>query len=354
MRKTHIQQLRLINQGLVQPKLKSAKDVVAGLGAVQAQDINMSKWALGLRMKQAVEADIDAAINAGNILRTHVLRPTWHYVSPEDICWMLALSAKNIKTAVRSREKQLELTDALIRKSQSILEKELEGNHHMARQELIAKFVEAGINVDDNRAAHLFMHAEINGIICSGQLKGSKHTFALLAERVKHARQLNREEALAELTSRYFTSHGPATLDDFKWWSGLSATDCRSALEMVKSQFESANIDERTYWFKPSVLENAIGSQVFAIPAYDEFLISYKDRSASITSEHHKSAVSINGLFRPVIVSRGKVIGIWNRKFNGDTVSFETEYFKAPSKATEKKAVKALEAYASFTGKKSF
>lgn len=354
MKLNDISKLRLINQHVSGPKLNSAKEVVKWMGAMQAQDFNMSQWAVGVRMLNASESIINSAIDNAEIIRTHALRPTWHFVSSDDVYWMLELSAPRIRTAMKSRDKELGLTESIFKKSSKILQTILEGNNHLTREEIISEFQKARIPVDNGRASHLFVRAEIDKVICSGKLKGNKQSYALLSERVKNPKILNREEALAELAERYFTSHGPATLDDFNWWSGLNTSEARQALEMVKPNLFSKTIGDKTYWFTDINSDFSVKhNEVFLLPAFDEFIISYKDRSASLTFVNHKKAVSNNGIFRPIIVQNGSVIGIWKRTINKDKVTLDTEFSNSPNKATKNRIKELFSSYVDFIGRKT-
>lgn len=320
------------------------------MGAMQAQDYAMAKWAVGVRVPGATEANVEAALNAGEILRTHVLRPTWHLVAAEDIYWMLALTAPHIIASQKARHAELELTPAVLKKTYRLLEKTLRDGNYQTREELNGVFERAKISIEDNRAAHLLMCAELDCLIASGATKQGKPTYALLAERVPKPKRLNREEALAALAGRYFASHGPATLADFGWWSGLPVGEARNALEMVKPKLLAETVGEQTYWFAESI-SPAKSRTAHLLPAYDEFIISYKDRSASLTFEQQKKAVSDNGIFRPMVVVNGEVIGIWARTAKKNTVQIEAEHFGKPSKDILKQIEQAAEQYGAFLGK---
>jgi hypothetical protein len=308
---------------------------VAWMGAMQAQDYLSSKWAVGVRLPGSTGREIQTAVDRGEILRTHVLRPTWHLVSADDIYWMLALTAPHIKAGSRSRREQQGLTAEVLKKSNTVIEKALAGGKHLTRDELVAEFKRANFPTGDNQYAHLLSWAELEGMICSGVEKKGKPTYALLEEWAPKKPALSREEALAKLAGKYFASHGPATLQDFTWWSGLSIRDARQALELVKSNFASETIDERTYWFSDAVsIPTPEKEIVKTLPAYDEYILSYADRSASLTFENQIKAVSNNGIFRPVIIVNGRVIGIWSRTTKKDRMIVETNYFEPPDKTT--------------------
>lgn len=349
MRIKDIANLRLVNQQIAGTKFTSPKEIVAWMGAMQAQDSAMVKWAVGVRLPNATEKTIEAALDRGDVIRTHVLRPTWHIVSADDLRWMLALTAPQIKVGMKSRNKQLGLTDALLTKSRKVLEKTLRDGNHSTREELIAALNKANIDTDENRASHIFMMAELDGLICSGATKNGKQTFSLLDERVPATRILGRDEALAALAKRYFTSHGPATLDDFDWWSGLTVGDARLALDMVKSDLVSEMVDGKVYWFVETNVKSK--KSVFLLPAFDEFIISYKDRSATITFEDQKLAISNNGMFHPVILVDGESVGVWKRIFKKDEVIIQAEYFAQPKPALQKLIETAAVRYGAFLGK---
>ena len=250
MTKRDIAQQRLHNQHITHRTFGKPGDVVEWLGAVQAQDFAAAKWAVGLRSCGMTDDDVEQAFADGAILRTHVMRPTWHFVSPADIRWILALTAPRVNAVNASWYRRLELDDALFSWSNAVLAKALQGGKQLIRAELVSVLKLAGIATDDLlRFTAIMMRAELDGIVCSGARRGRQFTYALLDERAPQARMLDRDEALAELARRYFTSHGPATLQDFVWWSGLTGADARAGLEMVTSQLMREVVDGQVYWF---------------------------------------------------------------------------------------------------------
>jgi hypothetical protein len=347
-----ITRIRLANQQISFRKFNSVKELVGYMGAFQAQDYPMAKWAIGLRLQEASESLINDAINKGVVLRTHLLRPTWHFVSSDDIYWMLELTAPRIKSSMNSRNKQLELTNAVFKMSNNIIRNALAGNNHLTREELIEILNKANIKTDENRASHLLAEAELSGIICSGILKGNKQTYALLEERISNKKYLSEEEALKNLAKKYFMSRGPATLKDFTWWSGQSVTQARKALDMILPEMKSFELNTLTYWFfnSSSEYENQ-KDYVFLLPTYDEFIISYSDRSAVLTSEAHKNIISTYGIFRAIIVYNGKVIGTWNRKIKKDQVIIEMNCFKKQGNKIQTLIEKEAERFSEFFGK---
>jgi hypothetical protein len=351
---TEITASRLVSQQIEKTNFKTAEEIVGWMGAMQAQDYSMVKWAVGVRLPNSTDRVIEAAINNGEIIRMHLLRPTWHLVSAKDIYWMLELTAPQIKATLKSRHKELGLSETIITKSNTVIKKALRDGKHLTRNELVAELEKNRIMTNENRASHLLLQAELDGIVCSGATKGKNQTYALLEERVPKTKSLSREKALAKLARQYFASHCPATLQDFIWWSGLSVSDAKQALEIAKSDLFSKKIGSHIYWFTNfSSISKKDAEDVHLLPAFDEFIISYQDRSAALPFEKHNKAVSNNGIFRPVIVVNGQVMGIWKRTIKKDKVIVETEFFNQPSKATINQIEKATEQYGCFLEKET-
>ena len=327
---------RLVSHLLAKSKFTLPHQVVAWMGAIQAQDFNMAKWAIGVRISDCTEKMVVDAFNKGEILRTHVLRPTWHFVAPEDIRWMLQLTAPRIVSSMKSRDAELGVTGKFIAKGLQVIEKVLRDNHHLTRDELVEKLQMDGIAVSSSQMYHLMFHAELTGLVCSGTLQGKEQTYALLEERVPKMKPLTCDEALAKLTKTYFTGHAPATLQDFVWWSGLSVADARHGLESVKPALVSEKYEEQIYWM-PSVTENIAfeNKKVHLLPAFDEYIIAYRNRNAVLPQKNYQRAVSSNGVFRPVILRNGKVIGIW-KKAASKNKTINTDFFIPVEKITQK------------------
>lgn len=320
------------------------------MGAIQAQDFSMSKWAIGIRIPKTTENQIAAAINNGDILRTHVLRPTWHLVTSTDIRWMVELTAPRILSSMRSRHHQLGLTTTMINKSNKIIEKALSNGYHATREELVKLLEKANIKNEDNRAAHLLAHAELECLICSGASKGTKQTYALFSERASNAISLSKEDALATLAKRYFQSHNPANLSDFEWWSGLSITDARHAVEAISSELHSDVIEGKQYFFMGNQKTDSKKASLLLLPAYDEFLISYKDRSPSLSLAKQGVTISSNGIFYPLIVLDGQVIGTWKRAKKSNKILVETKLFSNMKNQVKSMLVEEVKRYEVFLG----
>jgi hypothetical protein len=352
MNKIDLAKFRLESQQIAGTQFNTEKNIVAWMGAMQAQDYAMAKWAIGVRLPNSTDRGICAAIDNGDIIRTHILRPTWHFVSCDDIYWMLELTAQQIKASFKSRNNELGLSPAVLRKSNAVIEKALIGEKHLTREELIAELGHANIATDQNRASHIFAWAELEGLICSGPTKGGKQTYAILEERVLKKGTFNKDESLATLTKKYFSSRCPATLQDFIWWSGLSVSDAKHAMDMTGAEFIAEIVDSQTYWFpKPYSTQKADRDRAYLLPAFDEFIISYKDRSASLPPGTPTKAITNNGIFRPVVVVNGQVVGIWSRTIWKKQVFVEVELFDTPSKAMRNHIKEASEYYGGYLEK---
>ncbi len=349
MNPSNITSIRLLNQRIAAPQFATAKELVGWMGAMQAQDFPMSKWAVGLRLPHSTESEVEAVFNRGEILRTHLMRPTWHLVSADDIYWMLELTAPQIKSQCKSRNRDLGLTTDVLSASRKVLEKALRGNQALTRDEIGNHLNQSGITPEGQRLPHILMEAEIESLICSGPVIAKKQTYMLLEERVPKKNLLHKEEALALLAKKYFSSHGPATLADFIWWSGLRISDARKALEINQSTLISAEIDNETYWFtEPAFNQPPLPDSVYLLPAFDEYFIAYRNRSAAITLDHHTKAISNNGVFRPILVVNGQISGLWKRTFTKNSVVIELDHFRPHNKKEVRLIEKASEKYGYF------
>jgi hypothetical protein len=356
MEAIQIPHLRMKNLSISQSALRSPVEIVKWLGAVQSQDYPAGKWAVGLRAQASTDAAVDQAYNDGAILRTHVLRPTWHFVTPADIRWMLALTAPRVKAAMASYHRKLELDQTILSLGNSTLEKALQGGRHLTREELEAHLQQAGIKSNGEvPSRHLFvlMNAELDGIVCSGARHAKQHTFALLEERVPKTRPLEREEALAELARRYFTSRGPVTLKDFIWWSGLSSLDAKAGLASIKSQLVEEVIDGQSYWLDPfsQPYTQDISPAVHLLPNYDEYIVSYANRGAIYDPARVKQVDARgNFLFNHTIVIDGQVAGTWKRAFKKDAVEITPNPFWELSNAETSALNAEMARYSQFLG----
>ena len=318
---------RLRNQKLVRTDCRAPEAVVAWLGAVQAQDYPGARWALGLRTKGITDAEVERACDEGRILRTHILRPTWHFVSPADIRWMLSVSGPRVNAINAHYYRKKGLDAAVFARSRRAIERALAGGRHLTRLELASVLDKAGIQAAGQRLAYLMMRAELDGVICSGARRGKQSTYALLDERAPATPTMTREEALAALATRYFTSHGPATLRDYVWWSGLTVRDARTGIGAAGKALQTITIHGRVHWLAASgARASKSGPSLYLLPNYDEYLIAYKDRGGLRDSSLPASSpVSIE--FPHFLVIDGKLRGTWKRTARAGRAVIELRSF---------------------------
>ncbi len=339
---------RLHAQRLIGEPFASAIDAVSWLGAVQAQDYAGAKWGLGQRTRDVSDTALDRLFDAGAILRTHVMRPTWHFVLPDDVRWLLDLTAPRVKVSLAHYDRRLEIDLPLLRRSHAVLEGALRDDSYRTRGELAGELARAGIPAVGQRLGHLLMHAELDAIVVSGPRRGKQFTYALLAERAPRARRLDRDEALAELTLRYFAGHGPAQVQDFAWWSGLGAADVRRGLALVGSALAQEVIDGKPYWSLPNAPPAGVSAPiVHLLPNYDEFLIAYRDRSASLDPARgfDLAPFPYGSILSHVVILNGQVWGGWKRRLQGRQVVVELgplDVLDAAEKAALRQAVERL------------
>lgn len=322
------------------------------LTAVQAQDFAGAKWSLGLRMKRANDALVEKAFNDGEILRTHVLRPTWHFVLPEDIGWLLDLTAPRVHALNATYYRRLGIDDRERKRTEKALVSSLEGRNYRTRDELREAFQRAGIAIDgDQRVAYLLMRAELDGIIASGPRRGRQFTYALLSERAPAARRISREEAAARLARRFFVSRGPATVQDFAKWSGLTVAMGNAAVHAARESLHNETIDSRSYWSSPSAarsLPNKPTAQLMSI--YDEYVSSYRDRSAMADRDLGKRLLAFGNALLYIVVVNGKIAGTFRRRVRGKTVEVDMNLFRSFSAAERHALDDAVDRYTSFFG----
>jgi hypothetical protein len=356
MRPEKIVQQRLLNQRLLASSFQRAAEAVRWLGAVQAQDYAGAKWALGLRVQPTAGAFSDAAVeaefDAGAILRTHLLRPTWHFVTPADIRWLLALTAPRVHIANAPYYRKVGLDDALARRINDVFAGALRGGVYLTRDELRGVLAAAGISTAGELSMNYFlMRAELDGVICSGPRRGRQFTYALLAERVPPAPPMAREEALAELARRFFQSHGPATVHDLARWASLTLAEANSGLAAVNTQLQFDAEGGKTYWFVPPQA-SADTSKPLAhlLSIYDEYVIGYKEWNAVIDAANAAQLQAMGNNLTAVVILNGRIIGTWKRTLGKRQATVTTNLFTPPS-AVEREAIAAAAArYAAFLG----
>ncbi len=317
---------RLRNQRLIGARFATPVDAVRFFGAVQAQDYRGALWAVGLRTRSATEQVVEQAIADRLIVRSWPLRGTLHFVAAEDLRWMVSALAPRTLAATTRRFDAVGLDPATLKRARHVAEKALAREGPLTRPALYRHLEAARISTAAMRGMHIVWRLAHEGVICCGARAGTQHTFALFDEWLPRTPMPDRESALAELAGRYFASHGPATLSDFAWWSGLTAADAKSALESIKPRLAFEMNGGTGYWWSVDSLDRpkpdatrrsarvkteAIPGAVHAwlVPAYDEYTVAYRDRRAVVAAKD--AARSANGL-RPAIVMDGQVLGTWS------------------------------------------
>jgi hypothetical protein len=348
--------MRLQNQRLLDEKFETVADAVTWLGAVQSQDFPAAKWSLGQRVSGATDEDIMAAYNEGAILRTHVLRPTWHFVMPQDIRWMLQLTAPRVKRMMLSSNRKLELDNKLLTKSVAIIRGALEKDTYLTRQEIKVSFTKAGIETDVQRLAHIVMNAELDGLVCSGPQRGKQFTYALLESRAPNAKVLDHDEACVELAWRYFRSHGPAQVKDFVWWSGLSRTDAEQAVAVLGSRLMKTEVGERVFYAssETSHMSKPEGCTAHLLSIYDENTIAYTDRSDLSAARDIERMIKMGNALTAIVLLDGVVSGTWKRQLKKNSVIIRLSLFRVITPAEKEALEKAAQAYTAFLGLATF
>lgn len=343
-----LRRLRLHHQWLARPAVRRPDEIVAHFGAVQAQDFAMAKWALALRGKDLTDAHVASAFDAGAILRTHVLRPTWHFVAPADIRWMLQLSAPRVRAQMAHTDRQYGIDAALLRRSRAVIERALRGGVYLTRDELQAALARNRIQVAGTGLAQVMAHAELDALVCSGPRRGKYSTYALLEERAPGAPVLDRDAALAELARRYFQSHGPATDRDFSWWSGLTLTDARTGIASLGRDFDRIAWEGADYHY-PAGSEPAAARDAWLLPNYDEFTVAYADRSLLIGPDFPKVRdPRANPIFTNVIVVSGLVAGNWRRTLAAKEAKVTLSPFAPLATAARQAVARAADRFRTF------
>jgi hypothetical protein len=338
---------RLSNQHVSREPLAKPEQVVKRLGAVQAQDYGAAKWALALRSKHAMDSSLDARFAKGAILRTHVMRPTWHFVAPEDIRWLLMLTGPRVQALMAGYYRKMELDVRTLKRSAAVLEKALAGGNHLTRAALGTVLRTAGVftSLPSMRLAFVLLYAELEALICSGPRHGKQFTYALLEERVPSAPSLTRAQALIELVRRFFTSHGPATINDFVWWSGLTVKDTQSALPEAGSSLERVIVGDRTYFGPKSSRSRMSGDSdaAYLLPVYDEAMLPYRDNRSEFAG-YGPQLMRDNG---QVIVIDGRVVATWRRVVS-KSITIEVDPIGTLGKRQRSAVEAAVERYGAF------
>jgi hypothetical protein len=321
---------RLRSQRTVASTLEDPAEVVKWLGAVQAQDYLGSLWGIALRTRRCLEADVERAIADRSIVRTWPMRGTLHFVAAEDARWMLHLLAPRIMKRSAGRHRQLGLDAAAFTKCRARLEKALSGGRVLSRPDVYRVLERAGIATAEQRGIHILAQLAMQGVLCFGPRSGRQPTFALLDEWLPPAPVMARDEALGELARRYFTSHGPATAQDFAWWSGLPLGDARRGVDVAGRHLVADGVGGPTYWSAPERALPRRRTTAHLLPAYDEYTVAYRDRRAFLEARHAER--TRNGIFSSVVLVDGRIVGTWRRRATRDQVTLTAELLERPGR----------------------
>ena len=342
--------LRLYQQQLTQHRFHSVGEVVAWLGAVQAQDYAGAKWALGLRLARSNAADIEQAIASKAIVRSWLMRGTLQFVAAADIHWMLGLVAARIIAGAARRHQQLELDARTLNRSNTLIATALRDGNSLDRKQLIALLQREGISTQGQRAPHLLQYATLCRLVTQVGARSNQPIYMLFDDALPPSPALSRDEALAKLALTYFNSRGPATLKDYTWWSGLAAADARAGLAMAQSKLARDTYAGQEYWLSPIPIRRVKPrSDAHLLPPFDEYLIAYQDRGTALPSENAWMIQLGNGL-RPTIELNGMIVGTWKRTINKAGLTVSTSFFRKLSAQEDQIVAEAMTRYAAFMG----
>jgi hypothetical protein len=329
------------------PRFAAPAEVVRWFGAVQAQDFGPARWSLGERLPGTTDAEIQRSFDAGLLLRTHVLRPTWHLVAPDDIRWLLRLTGPRVHATNAYAYRRAGLDDDALAKGHDLIAEALAGGAYRTRKELAALAGGAGLPAEGFGLGYLVMHAELDGLVCSGPTRGKQQTYALLEERVPPAPERDPDEALAELVTRYFTSHGPATAKDLKWWSSLTLTDIARGVALAGDRLRHEVVEGVSYWSGHGSSPRPESPTVHLVQGYDEYVVAYTESKYVIDASGAARAVPIGTRLRNgVLLLDGQVAGHWARTSTRDTLLVEVQLYRAlaPAEAEALDAAAARQA----------
>ncbi|HYI10050.1 MAG TPA: winged helix DNA-binding domain-containing protein [Thermoanaerobaculia bacterium] len=349
-----VPQRRLQSQLLTADELRATPhDVVAYFGAMQAQDYLGALWAVGVRMRKAVDSGVERALAERKIVRCWPMRGTLHFVAAEDVRWMLELLAPRVLTRHWPRlQREFEIDPKTLRRCRARVERALRGGNALTRPELYTLFDEAGIATARSRGLHILFALAHERVIVFGARRGKQPAFVLLDEWLPEAQAKAREEALAALALRYFTSHGPATAADLMWWSGLTMKETKEAISLAGAKLEQEVLDGRPAWHSRTGKRPAAATaSVHLLPPYDEYTVAYKDRSAILDPAFAKRVNAGGGIINSIVVVDGRVAGNWKRTLRGDTVEIAVSPFRALTPGELRGVEQEAARYAAFAGR---
>lgn len=351
MNKQKAIQIRMLNQQLLFPLYQKPQNIVAWQGAMQAQDYNYFRWAIGIRQRIPQIAQLQAAFAKAELLRLHLLRCTVQVVSQKDIGWLLPLCKERNLRTLQSWHKSINISfsESHFEEITRAMQELLAGGKSLPKRAIAEELTSLGFLLDDRLLTSLLVRSEIEGLLCSGVMQGREATWALLSERVPTICSLTPNEALKQLAIKYFRSHSPASLDDFAWWSGLSKTQCKKALTLIANEVEEIKVEEETMYLYHNTLDCPdYARKVLLLPPYDEYLIGYKSRWVALEKKHTAKAHNNFGIFKPVILHEGRVVGNWKASIGKQASNLLTELFAEKSKVKQQSLQDAINQFVEF------
>jgi len=350
LRVSAITRRRLASQQIAHPRFTTPADLVRWMGAVQAQDYAGSRWALGLRLPSAVESDVEAAVAARTIVRTWPMRGTLHYVPAADARWMLRLLTPRVIARSAGRYRELELEAPAFRRAAKVLTRALRGGA-LTRGEVYAALERGGVSPAGQRGIHILGHLAQHGLVCLGSRRDKQPTFVLLEAWLPPSPDPSREEALATLASRYFASHGPATLHDFAWWTGLLLKDAQAAIAAAGSKVVAEPHEGRRLYSSSEERPSRAARRTTAalLPAWDEYVVAYKDRSAALDPPA-AAAEPGSGVGLSLVAIDGRIRGSWRRSLGAATARVSVTFWNAVTRDERRAVEAAAERYGRFRG----
>jgi hypothetical protein len=345
-----VETLRVRVHNLTRPTFADPVQPVSHMGAVQGQDLEMCKWAVGMRLMAPSLVAVREAIDSARIVRLHIMRPTWHLVAAEDVRWILSVNQKRLRaTYMTYWGKHFEIGESEIARFHDAGARVLAGTDGLTMQEVTAALNEAGEDWHIDQVKMMLTVGEVEGFICNGRQRGRKNTYALFDERVPASAEIPREEALARLATAYFRSHSPASKEDFEWWSGLSGTEVRAAMEAIRGELIADHYEGQKLFIHTSLAEGgAVDDEVHLLPPYDEYLIAYRDRSHVLEAAHTAKAHNGFGIFHTVIMHRGRIVGNWKKLTKKGGTEIETTFFDKTATPSKQQIDLATERYLAF------
>ena len=323
--------IRLLNQQLIAPQFDTPAEVVRYMGAMQAQEYRMMRWAVAMRTRKPSHKAFKQAFDEGQIIRLHLMRGTWQLVCAEDYWSMIDLFAPKAIAVTKGwmNSNKISIPDDELMRVRDILIQSATDKRSVTKEDFILALAERNLQMDDHRLSYHIRMAELSGVLCSGDLLPMKATYALAADKMKSSVKMERDEALAHFTRKYFQSRQPATLEDFVWWSGLNISDCRKGIALLGDYIHVERYRGREFYLTDDCRKRGFRKGKFLlIPPYDEYLIGYKSRDIVLPPEHRHHAHNNSGIFQPVIAYDGTICGNWSPFRDDFQMSFFEECFE--------------------------